>query len=44
MFPQIPAKLPPAITKDHDVAEFIMSKHMESYSSRGVDGTRKMTP
>jgi hypothetical protein len=26
MFPQIPAKLPPAITKSHDVAEFIMSR------------------
>jgi hypothetical protein len=35
MFPQIPAKLPAAITKSRDLTEFIMSKHMESYSSHG---------
>lgn len=35
MFLQIPAKLPPAITKSHDVAEFIMSRDIEEH---GVSG------
>jgi hypothetical protein len=35
MFPQIPAKLPPAITKSHDVAEFIMSRDMQDHDPAG---------
>ena len=35
MFSAGPAKLLAAITKSRDMSEFIMSKHMESYSSRG---------
>jgi hypothetical protein len=35
MFPQIPAKLPPAITKSHDVADFIMSRDMQEHDPAG---------
>jgi len=35
MFPQVPAKLPPAITKGHDVAEFIMSRDMSEHDPSG---------
>jgi hypothetical protein len=31
MFPQIPATLPPAITKGHDVAEFVMFRDMAEH-------------
>jgi hypothetical protein len=35
MFPQIPAKLPPAITKSRDVAELIMSGTWQSTTPPG---------
>jgi hypothetical protein len=35
MFPQIPARLPPAITKSREVAELIMSRDIEQH---GVSG------
>jgi hypothetical protein len=35
MFPQIPAKLPPAITKGHDVAEFVMFRDMTEHDPHG---------
>jgi hypothetical protein len=35
MFPQIPAKLPPAITKSRDVAELIMSRDMAEHDATG---------
>src|SRR4029450_13868753 len=36
MFPQIPAKLPPAITKSRDVAELIMSRDMAEHDATGA--------
>src|SRR5207344_2670786 len=35
MFPQIPAKLPLAVTKSHDVAELIMSRDMAEHDPSG---------
>jgi hypothetical protein len=35
MFPQVPAKLPPAITKSRDVAELIMSRDMAEHDATG---------
>jgi hypothetical protein len=35
MFPQIPAKLPPVITKGHDMVEFIMSMDMAEHDPSG---------
>jgi hypothetical protein len=35
MFPQIPAKLPPAITKSHDVAEVVKARDMQEHDPSG---------
>ena len=35
MFPQIPAKLPPAITKSHDVTEVVMARDMQEHDPSG---------
>ena len=35
MFPQIPPRLPPAITKSHDVAEVVMARDMQEHDPSG---------